>query len=57
MTNDDVNNEMKRLLHNEKVRSNIMDFLKTGKLLNDAGNEIKIGKSVNYQLTKQIGDI
>jgi uncharacterized protein YicC (UPF0701 family) len=51
--NSDINDEIERLKHNEKVRKNIEKFHKTGKLLDDNGNELKIGDTVNYEIVKK----
>ncbi len=39
-------------IHNEGVRKNIEKFHETGKFLDDDGNEIEIGKTINYEVVE-----
>jgi hypothetical protein len=52
---DDIAKEyLTELVHNEKVRKNMQTFIKTGKLLDDNGDELDLGSTVNYKLSKEI---
>lgn len=44
--------EMAREIHNMTSRKNLEKFIKTGKIVDENGKEIKLGNSVNYEIPK-----
>jgi hypothetical protein len=42
--------ELLRLAHNEKIRKNIKKLHKTGKFTDNDGNELKLGETVNFEI-------
>ena len=50
MDKDFITEEIARYTHNEKARKNIKKFIDTGKMTDENGNKIDLGKTVNYKM-------
>lgn len=49
-----VEDELERLVNNERVRKNIEKFHKTGKFTDSEGKVIDVGSTVNFKIVKRI---